>query len=87
MQLIAPDLVLPLTEAGSGAARKFRVAGLREGLAWSQREWTKVTADTGVGNPSASTPGKGRRFFETVTQKVGEFLVDLGEADVNDMYE
>ena len=87
MQLIAPDLVLPLTEAGSGAARKFRVAGLREGLAWSQREWTKVTTDTGVGNPSASTPEKGRRFFETVTQKVGEFLVDLGEADVNDMYE
>jgi len=28
------DLVLPLSEAGSGAARTFKIAAFREGWAW-----------------------------------------------------
>lgn len=87
MQAFTPEWTLPLSEAGDGAERRFRVRGLREGWAWTQREWTKMTADTGVGNPAKATPDKGRRYFEAVTQKIGEFLVDLAAADVNDLYE
>jgi creatinine amidohydrolase len=87
MQAFAPEWVLPLSEAGDGAERKFRVRGLREGWAWTQREWTKATADTGIGDPAKATPDKGRRYFEAVTRKIGEFLVELAAANVNDLYE
>ena len=87
MMVLEPDLLLPLSEAGSGKAKKFRVAGLREGWAWTPRQWTKVTSDTGTGNPAASTPAKGEEFIRAVTEKIGGFLVDLAKADPGDMYE
>ena len=34
--------------------------------------WTKVTADTGIGNPSKATPEKGEKCFNEVVKKVGE---------------
>lgn len=87
MMHLAPNLVLPLDEAGDGKAKKFRVAGLREGWAWAPREWTKVTEDTGVGNPAAATAEKGKRFLDAVTERIGGFLVELATADVGKMYE
>jgi creatinine amidohydrolase len=87
MMSLHPDLTLPLSEAGAGKARKFRVAGLRDGWAWAPRQWTKVTDDTGTGNPAASTPEKGEKFLRAVTERVAGFLVDLAKADLNEMYE
>ncbi len=87
MLSIAPDLVLPLSEAGPGKAKKFGVKGLREGWAWAPRRWSQVTDDTGTGNPSAATVEKGETFLEAVTQKIGTFLVDLAAADTARMYE
>jgi creatinine amidohydrolase len=87
MMALHPDLLLPLSEAGPGRAKKFRVAGLREGWVWAPRKWTKVTSDTGTGNPAKSTVQKGERFIQAVTEKIGGFLVDLAQADPNDMYE
>jgi creatinine amidohydrolase len=87
MQLLAPELVLPLSEAGEGNLRKFKVRALREGWAWTQREWTKATADTGVGNPKAATPEKGQRYFEAVTKEIAEFLIELANANPTSLYE
>jgi creatinine amidohydrolase len=87
MQHVAPELVLPLGEAGSGAERKPKIAGLRERWAWTPRRWTQVSADTGIGNPQAATPEKGERFFRAVTERIGGFLVDLAAADPDDLYE
>jgi creatinine amidohydrolase len=87
MMALEPDLPLPLKEAGPGKARRFRIPGLRDGWAWAPRQWTKVTDDTGTGNPYAATVEKGERFLQAVTERVGEFLVDLARADLNDMYE
>src|SRR6478672_5843808 len=87
MMVLEPDLPLPLKEAGPGKGRKFRVAGLRDGLAWAPRQWTKVTDDTGTGNPYAATAAKGEKFIRAVTQRVGGFLVDLAAADLDNMYE
>lgn len=83
---LAPELVLPLDQAGDGHARQFRISALREGWAWAPRSWTDVSADTGVGDPRAATAEKGRRFFEAVVRKVADFLVDLAAADPDDMY-
>ncbi|MFN2572061.1 MAG: creatininase family protein [Gemmatimonadales bacterium] len=87
MQHIAADLVLPLSEAGDGSARTFKIAAFREGWAWAPRNWRQVTDDTGSGNPSASTPEKGKRYIEAVTDKIAEFFVALAKADTAKLYE
>ncbi len=87
MQLFAPELVLPLSEAGDGNLRKFKVTAFREGWAWTQRDWMKATVDTGVGNPQAATPEKGQRYFEAVTKNISGFLVELAKTDVRNLYE
>lgn len=86
MMHVAPDLVLPLEEAGSGHARKPRIQGMREGWAWAPRPWTQVTDDTGVGDPAAATAQKGAQYLQAVTQRIGAFLAELAAADTSDLY-
>ncbi len=71
---LEPAWVLPLEEAGPGRARKFRLDGLSSGVAWAPRDWTRVTQDTGVGDPAAATADKGRAFFDIVTRTLADFL-------------
>ena len=87
MMTLEPDLPLPLKEAGPGKGRRFRIPGLRDGWAWAPRQWTKVTDDTGTGNPYAATVEKGEKFVRAVTERIGGFLVDLAAADLDNMYE
>jgi creatinine amidohydrolase len=87
MQHVAPESVLPLSEAGSGAARRFKIPAFREGWAWAPRQWRQVTDDTGSGNPAASTAEKGKRYVEAVTGKVADFLIELAKADTKKLYE
>lgn len=87
MMALRPDIVRPLPEAGSGKARRFRIAGLRDGWAWAPRQWSKVTDDTGTGNPAASTLQKGEQFLKAVTERIAGFLLELAAADPADMYE
>lgn len=84
---IAPDLVLSLDQAGNGEEKKFQIEGLRNGLAWAPRQWTKISKDTGVGNPKLATADKGKQFSDAVSKKIGEFLSDLAKADVKNLYE
>lgn len=84
---IAPDLVLPLSEAGDGHERRPRIAALREGWAWVPRRWTQVSADTGVGDPRAATAAKGERYAAAVAARIGAFLTDLAAADPERLYE
>jgi len=87
MQHIAPELVLPLSEAGDGRARPFRIAALRDGWAWAPRQWTQVTSDTGVGDPKASTPEKGRVYAGAAVERIAAFLVELAATSRDEMYE
>ncbi len=87
MMHVAPDLVRPLDEAGDGAERRFKIAALREGWAWAERDWTEVTESTGVGSPYAANPEKGARFLRDVTEKIASFYVELAAADLGALYE
>ncbi|MBN2634213.1 MAG: creatininase family protein [Bacteroidales bacterium] len=86
MQYLVPELVLPLSEAGKGQAKKFRINAFNEKWAWAERKWSQVTADTGVGDPSAATPEKGAQYFEAVVIKISRLFIELSEADIDDMY-
>ncbi len=86
MLFLSPELVLPLTDAGEGRSRIFSIAALNEGWAWAERQWTKVTKDTGIGNPVLATAGKGEAFFKIVTGKIGDFFYELASIDRVDLY-
>lgn len=81
-----PELVLPKGDWGMGEAKKFKISALREGWAWSERKWSHVSLDTGVGNPTAATPEKGAILAGLLAEKVGQFLLDLCAADPENMY-
>ena len=87
MMHVAPDLVAPLSEAGPGDERRFRIAALREGWAWAPRHWVKASADTGIGDPRAATAEKGSRYSALVCGRLARFLIDLHAADPSDLYE
>src|SRR5690554_3546479 len=87
IQFLHPELALPLDEAGEGKEKKSKIKGLREGWAWSERKWSMVTEDTGIGDPKASSKEKGAAYFEGVTQKVGELMIELAQLDANNRYE
>ncbi|GAI67192.1 unnamed protein product, partial [marine sediment metagenome] len=84
---INPDLALPVTEAGDGQTRNFKLKAIKEGWVWAQREWTKISDDTGVGNPKHATREKGKKFLEAVTNKIADFLVELDGVRLEDLYE
>ncbi len=86
MMHIAPGLVLPLEESGKGIVKRHRIRAFREGWAWAPRPWTKVSADTGAGDPRKATAEKGSVYFAAVTRSIADFLIDLSAADPNDMY-
>jgi creatinine amidohydrolase len=87
MQL-RPEWVLPLTDAGDGAERKFKIHGLKQGWAKTQRAWTIISEDTGVGNPSRSSAEKGNRFLQALQPELGRFLVEFAAASsIDDLYE
>jgi len=84
---LAPSQVRPLHEAGTGAVRRFRIAALREGWAWAQRDWPSVTRDTGVGDPAESTAAAGERFVRDAVERIAGFFVELAAADPAELYE
>lgn len=84
---LAPDLVLPLEEAGPGREKKIKINGIREGWAWAERKWSEATEDTGIGDPKNATKEKGARYFETITDKMSELFIDIARADLHELYE
>jgi creatinine amidohydrolase len=87
IQLIAPDLPLPLSEAGDGSAFPFRPSALREGWAWAERNWPKATRDTGVGNPAKADPKKAERYLNAVSENIATFFTELAACPIGELYE
>lgn len=83
---LAPELVLPLAEAGTGKEKKHKIKEFNEGWAWSERKWSQITADTGVGNPKLASAAKGEKYFIAVTEKVARLFVEIAGCDTNDLY-
>ncbi len=84
---LKPELVLPRKEWGDGKEKKNRIKAFREGWAWTERPWSSISEDTGVGSPHQASEEKGKRFFEDVTSKLGQFFKDVADANVTGLYE
>ena len=77
MMHLHPELVAPLEIAGDGGTTTYKIDGLNEGWAWTPRSWSKVSKDTGIGNPKAATPEQGKAVFETVSVAIADLIVGL----------
>ena len=76
-----PELVLPLSEAGDGKAKKINIEGFRQKWAWTERPWSTITADTGVGNPHKATAAKGEKFYRFITGRIADLFYEVAKAD------
>ncbi|MDX1908025.1 MAG: creatininase family protein [Bacteroidia bacterium] len=83
---IRPDLLRPLSEAGSGHAKQYTIKALRDGWATAQRQWTLVTDDTGVGDPRAATAEKGKAFLDVCAHRLAEFWTELARTPLDELY-
>lgn len=81
-----PDLVLPLDKAGKGEAKRFSVEGLNESWAWTERKWSRISSDTGIGNPGKATAEKGERYFREVTEKLAKLMSGIADTAPEDLY-
>ena len=80
MMYYHPELV-DLTMAGDGRTGGWALPSLQEGVAWIPRRWDKVSRDTGVGDPRASTAEKGKRFAQAVAQKYAQLIHEMCETE------
>lgn len=71
-----PELV-NLETAGDGHGKPFNIESLNNKVAWIPRNWAKVSADTGVGNPKRSSVEKGEKYAEVVTSKIAKLFEEL----------
>ncbi len=83
---LAPNLVLPKKDWGAGREKKNKIRAFKEGWAWTERPWSQISEDTGVGNPEAATKEKGELFFRAICNKLGALFVEISNADPNALY-
>ena len=84
---LRPELVLPKKDWGEGREKKHKIAAFAESWLWTERKWSSITDDTGVGNPAFATKEKGERFFGDVTQKIAKVMIELCALDLQDSYQ
>jgi len=81
-----PELVGPLETADEGAVRPFRIEALNQPWAKVTRPWERLTTKSGYGNPHKATAEKGRQWIEVSVERVGQFLVDLAAAEMDETF-
>ena len=84
-QLVArnPDGTL---QADDGRVRSFRMRALTEGWVSITRPWHLLTTNAGAGNPHSATAEKGERLLSLITERLGDFLVELATEPIDDTF-
>ena len=76
-----PELV-DMKVAGKGESKPFAIDSLNDKTAWIPRNWQKVSSDTGIGDPSAASAGKGKLFSNIVSDKLSELFIEISEGQI-----
>ena len=80
-----PDLVHPEL-ADEGAGRPSRLEAINRGWISITRPWHLVTTNTGLGDPKAASADKGRRLMDVLTERLGDFLIELAAAPLDETF-
>jgi len=78
-----PELVLPLDKAGEGKHKVFDIPELNEQWAWSERKWSSITQDTGIGDPRKATAAKGMKYFNEVCTKIAALITGMASMSIS----
>ena len=70
--------------AGTGESKPFALSSLNDKIAWTPRNWLRVSQDTGIGNPMKATAEKGKRYAAEVTRRLVRLLTEIVQH--NDLY-
>ena len=75
---LRPELV-KMEYAGAGESKSFGIEGLRNHVAWHPRDWSRVSVDTGIGNPAKASAEKGKRYVEDAVALYVQMLREITE--------
>lgn len=84
---LRPDLVLPVEKWGEGKEKKNKIKAFSERWIWTERKWSQISEDTGIGNPGQAHRNKGAKYFHDLTIKISKLLGELCKADIENIYE
>jgi creatinine amidohydrolase len=80
-----PDLV-DLAQADAGSVRPSRFAAINQGWVEITRPWHLLTTNSGSGDPRAATAAKGEALTQRVSQRIGDFLVELARSPLDETF-
>lgn len=88
---LAPELVSFNPETGSlaadeGSVRSTRFEAVNKGWIGLSRPWHLLTTNTGSGNPLEATREKGKKLLGILTERLGNFLVQLSATPVDETF-
>ena len=72
--------------ADEGAVRPMRFEALNEGWVSISRPWHLLTTNSGAADPHAASAAKGQRMMEVLVERLGKFLVELSDAEIDDQF-
>jgi creatinine amidohydrolase len=72
--------------ADDGAAKPSRFEAINKGWVSITRPWHLVSANTGLGNPFAATPDKGKQLMDAVVERLSRFLIELAAAPMDETF-
>ncbi len=82
-----PDLVAHnesgALQADAGERRPLRFEALTKGWVTLSRPWHLLTTNSGSGNPHSATSDKGRQLTEEIAGRIGPFLAELANSEVD----
>jgi creatinine amidohydrolase len=80
-----PELMRPELADG-GEARPTRFEAINRGWVSITRPWHLATTSTGLGNPAAAAPEKGTALMAALTERLGQFLIQLAAAPLDESF-
>ncbi len=80
-----PELV-DMSRAGDGRVRETDFEAINRGWVKISRPWHLLTEDSTVGDPRQASAKKGKKFVDTVVERISRFLVQLSETQITDTF-
>lgn len=71
-----PELVV-MKNAGTGNCKGFNIDALNRNIAWTPRDWSKISKDTGTADPRKATAEKGKAYCDYVCEEIKNLIIDL----------
>ena len=85
-----PDLVARRDDgtltADEGSSAPTRFEAVNKGWVSITRPWHLLTTNSGSGNPHAASADKGKRAMELLVERLGNFLVELSQAKLDERF-